>query len=131
MSYESLSAGALSVGRGYDPSAISGDSGVMGAAELHLGPLRLAEPIPVFRPLIREGTAEGLVFFDNAYVKRLGAFGGTSSETSLKSVGAGVSVQLGPRLRADITYAKPLVSLGKAGPTPPGRWLVRLIAIGF
>ena len=131
MSYESLSAGALSVGRGYDPSAISGDTGVMGAAELHLGPVRLAQPFPVLRPLTREGTFEGLVFFDSASVKRLGPYGAPSSEASLKSIGAGVSVQLGPRLRADVTYAKPLESLSKAGPTPASRWLVRLVAIGF
>ena len=131
MSYESLSAGASSVGRGYDPSAISGDSGVMGAAELQLGPVRLAQPIGPLRPLTRDWTVEGLAFFDNAYVKRLGAYGGPSSQASLKSAGAGISVQMGPRLRADITYAKPLESLNKAGPTPPGRWLVRLIAIGF
>ena len=131
MSYESLSAGALSVGRGYDPSAISGDTGVMGAAELHLGPVRLAQPFPVLRPLTREGTFEGLVFFDSASVKRLGPYGAPSSEASLKSIGAGVSVQLGPRLRADVTYAKHLESLSKAGPTPASRWLVRLVAIGF
>ena len=131
MSYESLSAGALSVGRGYDPSAISGDSGVMGAAELHLGPARIPQPFAALRPLTRDATVEGLVFFDNAYVKRFGAYGAPSSEASLRSIGAGVSVQLGPRLRADVTYAKPLLSLSKAGPTPSGRWLVRLVAIGF
>ena len=143
MSYESLSAGALSVGRGYDPSAISGDSGVMGSGEVHFGPVRIAQFVPALRPLnpilnpdlarnlTRDWTVEGLVFFDNAYVQRLGARGGRSSDASLKSAGAGVSVQFGPRLRADITYAKPLDSLSKAGPTPRSRWLVRLIAIGF
>ena len=143
MSYESLSAGALSVGRGYDPSAISGDSGVMGSGEVHFGPVRIAQFVPALRPLnpmlnpelarnlTRDWTVEGLVVCDNAYVQRLGARGGRSSDASLKSAGAGVSVQFGPRLRADITYAKPLASLSKAGPTPRSRWLVRLIAIGF
>ena len=64
-------------------------------------------------------------------MQRLGARGGRSSDASLNSAGAGVSVQFGPRLRADITYAKPLDSLSKTGPTPRSLWLVRLIAIGF
>lgn len=131
LSYESLSAGALSVGRGYDPSAISGDSGVMGSGELHLAPLRAPQPIPALGPYMRDWTVEGMAFVDSAYVKRMGVGGGFGSDASLKSAGAGLTVQFGPRLRADVTYAKPLNSLNKTGPMPPSRWLVRLIAIGF
>lgn len=132
MSYEGLSAGSLSVGRGYDPSIISGDRGVMGSAELHLGPASWPQALSPLRSLTRELSIDGLVFFDAAYVARVATASTDASHASLRSAGAGISAQLGPRLRADITYAKPLDSLSKAaGHPPPGRWLVQLVAIGF
>jgi len=144
LSYESLSAGGASVGRGYDPSAISGDSGVMGAVETRFGPVRpglplnlslpqtLSRPLAPLRAATRDWTLDGCVFFESARVERVAIGRAQASDASLKSVGAGIGVQLGPRLRADITYAKPLDSLSKTvAHPPPGRWLVRLIAIGF
>ena len=140
LSYESLSGGGLSVGRGYDPSAISGDRGVMGGVETRFGPVRPRLPITLsspgpFAPLraaTRDWTVDGTIFFDSARVERVGVGASPGSDASLKSVGAGLGLQLGPRLRADITYAKPLDSLSKgAAHPPPGRWLVRLIAFGF
>lgn len=150
LSYEALSAGALSVGRGYDPSVISGDRGLMGSAEMHFGPVRpslpltsplklpfgppvsLPAPLASLKAAARDWTVDGLVFFDTARVERVAVPAAAASDASLKSVGAGIGVQMGPRLRADITFAKPLDSLSKSvAHAPPGRWLVRLIAIGF
>jgi hemolysin activation/secretion protein len=98
-SFEEFSAGNYTVGRGYDPGALLGDSGVGLQAEIRYG-----SAIPR-RP--DRFVAEPYVFYDRAWVwnqDRLFALG----RQELSSVGAGVRAAYGDRFRLDILVAEPL-----------------------
>lgn len=103
LSFEEFSAGNYTVGRGYDPGTILGDSGIGVQAELRFGStlVRNADSI----------AAEGYVFFDHAWVWNedvLLAF----PRQRLSSLGGGVRAALGDRFRLDVTLAVPLQRAG-------------------
>lgn len=96
LSFEEFTAGNYTVGRGYDPGAILGDSGVGLGAELRGPRLKLLEN--------SELRLQPYVFGDVAQVWNKGPGG----EDHLSSTGAGVRADLGDRLQLDATVAVPL-----------------------
>ena len=98
-SFEEFSAGNYTEGRGYDPGALLGDSGIGIQAELRYG-----------TTLPRQANrfaAEPYVFFDHAWVwnqDRLFVI----PEQQLSSIGAGVRAAYGDRIRLDLAIAVPL-----------------------
>jgi hemolysin activation/secretion protein len=112
LSFEEFSAGNYTIGRGYDPGALIGDSGVGSALELR-GP-RL--------PLSQDGTmrVQPYVFADAAWVWNKGVPG----SQHLTSVGGGVRSELGSRFRLDATLAVPLQTVGLQTSRGKPRFLV-------
>ena len=115
LSYEEQAIGNLTIGRGYGPSAATGDRAI--AAEFKLetrfGPNQMIRPY---------------AFFDVAHVSNLD-FG--SQDQTLRSVGAGIEFRFPHRLRADISYAQPLDQPLPGTPVPSGEVLVQLFATYF
>ncbi|MDE2474417.1 MAG: ShlB/FhaC/HecB family hemolysin secretion/activation protein, partial [Alphaproteobacteria bacterium] len=60
LTYEEFTLGNLTIGRGYDPSVLSGHTGVGGSAEIHFGPLPNFQSVPLL------GTGSIYGFFDDA-----------------------------------------------------------------
>lgn len=100
LSFEEFTAGNYTVGRGYDPGVILGDSGIGVSAELR-GP----------RYRISDGSdlrVQPYVFGDIARVWNKGPGG----NDHLKSAGGGLRAELGDRFRLDATVAVPLERAG-------------------
>jgi hemolysin activation/secretion protein len=98
-SFEEFSAGNYTAGRGYDPGALLGDSGVGIQAELRFGRRYPRRP--------DEFVAEPYVFFDHAWVWNEDVIFALGRQ-QLSSVGAGVRAAWGDRFRIDALVAKPL-----------------------
>jgi hemolysin activation/secretion protein len=101
LSFEEFTAGNYTIGRGYDPSILSGDSGVGFLAEIR-GP-RL---MPVKKSQL---TLQPYVFGDAAWVWNKNDGVGADH---LKSAGGGVRAELGDRMRFDTAVAVPLEKTG-------------------
>lgn len=100
LSYEEMSAGNYTVGRGYDPGALIGDSGVGFASEVRVGS---AMPRSV-----RDLALQPFAFFDAAWIwNNDSAFDGIDPQR-LYSAGGGVRGAFGNRARFDLTVAVPL-----------------------
>jgi hemolysin activation/secretion protein len=98
-SFEEFSAGNYTAGRGYDPGALLGDSGIGLQAELRFGRKYPRRP--------DEFVAEPYLFFDHAWVwnqDQILALG----RQQLSSVGGGVRAAWGDRFRIDLFVAEPL-----------------------
>ncbi|WP_380876971.1 heme:hemopexin-binding protein [Sphingomonas sp. DBB INV C78] len=126
LSYEEFSAGNYTVGRGYDPGALIGDTGVGFQAELRYG--RMA-------PNARDDlTFQPFVFFDKAWIwnrdQPTAPF--VADPQELSSAGGGVRLVYGDRGRLDVTLAKGLekiptaTSAGIALHKPDARLLISL-----
>ncbi|HTH27476.1 MAG TPA: ShlB/FhaC/HecB family hemolysin secretion/activation protein [Sphingobium sp.] len=94
--FEEFSAGNFSIGRGFDPGVISGDSGIGASVELR-GP-----GVPI-------GSGQGLslrpyVFADGARIWNLN---GAAPATGLLSLGGGARAALSDRLALDANVAVP------------------------
>ncbi|WP_421846915.1 ShlB/FhaC/HecB family hemolysin secretion/activation protein [Novosphingobium sp.] len=114
LGFEAFVPGNYTVGRGYDPGAITGDSGFGVSTELR-GP---HVPIghgngPVVQPF---------VFADAAWAWDRGA----GKAQRLSSLGGGLRADLGTRFRLDASLAVPLDRAGFAGRRPAPRVLVSL-----
>ncbi|MBB5685847.1 ShlB/FhaC/HecB family hemolysin secretion/activation protein [Sphingobium boeckii] len=104
LSYEEFSAGTYTVGRGFDPGTIIGDTGVGFAAEVKFGSLipRRADAI-AFQPF---------AFFDAAWVwNEDSQFDGLDPQ-KLYSAGGGLRAAWGDHGRLDIVGAVPLNTAG-------------------
>ena len=101
LSFEEFTAGNYTVGRGYDPATLSGDSGVGLLAEIR-GP-RL---MPVKRSKL---TLQPYLFGDAAWVWNKNDGVGADR---LTSAGGGVRAELSDRLRLDTALAVPLEKTG-------------------
>jgi hemolysin activation/secretion protein len=102
LSYEEFSGGNYTVGRGYDPGAIIGDTGVGFQAEVRFG--RLA-------PNARDDfTFQPFAFYDKAWVwnRNQPSAPLRPDPQELSSVGGGVRFVYGDRARLDVMLAKPL-----------------------
>lgn len=98
LSFEEFSAGNYTIGRGYDPGALTGDSGFGFQLELRYG-----SAIPRGRDSF---TAEPFVFWDQAWNWNEDVLFPTPDE-ELTSIGIGVRAAWGDRLRAELTFAIP------------------------
>lgn len=120
LSYEEFSGGNYTIGRGYDPGALSGDSGIGFQAEVRVG--RMA-------PNARDDLAfQPFIFFDKAWLWNRRPPAGPSN-ADLSSAGGGVRLVYGDRARFDVTLAKPLqkIDIGNNAMRKPGtRLLVSL-----
>ena len=97
---EQISFGGNQIGRGYDPSAITGDHGAGGSVELRYD-------TRVDKYFIQ--TVEPYVFFDAAKVwNRLG---GNGSGLALHSTGAGVRFAFEHNITASVEYARTLTAV--------------------
>ena len=120
LSYEQQAIGNLTVGRGYDPSAASGDEVVAGEIKAEVGPLRVGKATRV----------SPYVFYDAARVDYLGT---GIQDVTLRSLGGGLELRIpydrrDDSIRMDLGYAKPLdrpVALETK--KPPERFLVQII----
>lgn len=116
--YEEYAVGSLTIGRGYDPGYISGDSAMAASLELHGGP---------FQP--KTGWAVSpYAFFDIAQTRDKDRGGSTQT---LKSVGAGFQVPVRERWVLDVGYARPLDKRFIDRKKPPGRLMINLTARFF
>jgi len=97
---EQISFGGSQIGRGYDPSAITGDHGAGGSAELRYD----ARVDQLFVQ-----TVEPYIFFDTA--KIWNRLGGNGSGLALHSTGAGVRVSLEHNITAGVEYARTLTAV--------------------
>lgn len=115
LNYEEFSLGNLTIGRGYDPGANSGDRAVGMRAEARA-------TIPVGDDF----GVQAFGFYDKVYLTNLDPFS-TETDREFASWGGGVRVTLPNRALLEVTYAKPedrALSVD-AGP-PPERVLVSL-----
>lgn len=100
LAFEEFSAGNFTIGRGYDPGTISGDSGVGTAVEIRLGSLVPAND--------KDIAIQPFVFFDAGWIwNEDSAFAGLGAE-EVYSVGGGARIALGDKFRLDLTAAQPL-----------------------
>jgi hemolysin activation/secretion protein len=112
--FEAFAPGNYTVGRGYDPGTITGDSGLGMAAELRGPHLAIGRGQgPVVQPF---------VFADAAWTWDRGA----GRAERLTSVGGGVRADLGSRFRLDASLAVPLDRAGLPARRPAPRLLVSL-----
>lgn len=114
LTYEQLEAGNLTIGRGYDPAALSGDRGALAEFKSQFGPF----------PLTRFARLAPYGFYDIGYVQVLGVAG---ADRTIHSAGAGLLVLLPYGLRVDVAYAQPENRPFIAAPSvPPSRVLVQI-----
>lgn len=118
LAYEEFSGGNFTVGRGFDPGTVIGDSGVAVALEARYGS---------FVPANTKAFAiQPFVFFDAAWVwNEDAAFDGLDPQ-KLYSAGGGVRVAYGDVARLDVTLAVPLNRGGFLTERPDPRLLVSL-----
>ena len=117
LSFEEISAGNYTVGRGYDPGALLGDRGFGTQLEVRYGS-RI--PVSAKRPAV-----EGYLFWDHAQVRtRDGAIIVTRRE-HLNSVGGGARMNWN-RFVLDAGLAVPLTHVGPLNVKPDPRLLVSI-----
>jgi len=106
LSYDQFSGGNFTVGRGYDPGAVLGDSGVGLQTELRYGTL-----LPRSRSAI---TLQPYAFYDHAWAWTRGSPSAplNPDPQQLASAGLGVRGAWGDRARLDLTLAVPLRRAG-------------------
>lgn len=101
--FEEFTAGTYTIGRGFDPGALSGDNGLGATVELRAPGFNLAK--------IKGLIARAYLFADGARVwNRNPGFAGPAS--GLLSLGGGVRADLGDRMRLDATLAVPTDTSG-------------------
>lgn len=96
LNYDEYAVGSLSIGRGYDPGASSGDRAIGGAFELYTNIKAPGMP-----------TLQTFGFYDVVQVENLD-FGTFDPKRSLASIGAGLRMAIADGVQAELTYAKPL-----------------------
>ena len=104
LSYEQFSAGNYTVGRGFDPVTLIGDSGVGVRGEVTVGTL-----IPSSR---KSFAWQGYGFVDAAWVWSYDVLPGLSDPQKLQSAGGGVRVAFGDRFLFDAGVAVPFAAAG-------------------
>jgi hemolysin activation/secretion protein len=114
LSFEEFSGGNYTVGRGYDPGDINGDSGV-GVSVEGRGPHMRIDRSGDLR-------VQPYAFFDAAYAWNRGQPG----SERLTSVGGGMRAELGNRFRLDAAVAVPLKRVGLQTERPDPRFLLTL-----
>ena len=118
LAFDELAVGNLTIGRGYDPGATSGDRAYGAATEIRIG-----KPQPLSR---NDWAYEAIGFYDVINIRNLDSNQFEANRT-LHSYGGGVRATWGSHGRIDVMYAKPQ-DKGLAIDTvkPPARILVSL-----
>lgn len=98
--FEEFAAGSFSIGRGYDPGAVLGDSGIAGAFEVRYGSLA-PQGIDAF-------AYQPYVFTDVAFAWNEDPSRRPLNPDRLWSAGAGIRGALGSKLQGDLMVAVPL-----------------------
>lgn len=115
VSYEEIGAGNYTIGRGYDPGTLLGDSGVGISAELRLlSGVAHARRAFIFQPY---------GFYDGAWSWQNDTAPGAVQPQYLASVGGGVRGAWRNHARFDLSIAVPLERPPLATRTPPARFL--------
>jgi hemolysin activation/secretion protein len=104
LSYEQFSAGNYTVGRGFDPGTLTGDSGFGVRSEITVGSL-----VPTSR---KDATLQGYAFLDAVWVWNRDRAPGTSNPQRLQSAGGGVRLAFGDRFLLDAGVALPFAAAG-------------------
>ncbi len=100
--FEELAAGSFSIGRGYDPGAVLGDSGILNSLEVRLGSMT---------PQSVKGTAfQPYVFTDLANVWNEDPSRRPGNPDRLWSAGGGLRFAWGPGVQSDVFVAVPLAT---------------------
>ncbi len=98
--FEELAAGSFSIGRGYDPGAVLGDSGILSAFEMRYGSLQ---------PDSIDGFAfQPYLFSDVAFVWNEDPSRQPTNPDKLWSAGGGLRMAWGAGLQGDFAIAVPL-----------------------
>jgi hemolysin activation/secretion protein len=114
--YEQLALGDLTVGRGYDPASVLGDSGASASFDLRYVQIPIATWIH----------AAPYVFYDVGYVHNNGNL--TPETRTLTSAGVGVTLNLNNRANLDVLYAQGFQAPLPGGSRPTPRILFSLTA---
>lgn len=93
LTYEQMSIGNLTIGRGYDPSSVAGDRGAALAFEPRFGPF----------PLPWGMQATGYGFYDAAYVRYVDQ----PESSTIHSAGGGIRISAPHGIDFDLFYAHP------------------------
>ena len=101
--FEQYAAGNYTVGRGYDPGALTGDDGLGMSTEFRIDRMRLLPKDDV--------AAQPYVFLDHSWVWDRNRLPGTQPQ-HLTSIGAGARVIWSGRARLDMALAVPLSDAG-------------------
>jgi hemolysin activation/secretion protein len=101
VAFEQMALGNFTAGRGYNPGALTGDSGIAFQAEVKLAPFRWSSTSPI--------TLAPYAFTDSGWLwTRLS---GQSGPSELHSLGAGVRLEFKGATRLDVSMAQPLTRL--------------------
>lgn len=104
LSYEEMSAGSYSFGRGYDPGTIIGDSGIGVQAEVRYGSIMPKGPDAI--------AIQPFLFVDGGWVWNEDVTPGLSDPQELYSIGGGIRGAWGNHARVDLTLAVPMQRAG-------------------
>lgn len=118
LSFEEYSAGNYTVGRGYDPGTLLGDSGLGFNAEVRFGTI-----IPA---AINRVSVQPYLFADRAWVWNRDFGNDGDDRQNLTSIGAGVRGLYGDRAQYDVLLTVPLERAGLLTERPDVRLLVSL-----
>lgn len=118
LSFEEFSAGNYTVGRGYDPGALIGDSGVGVSAEIRAGRQYASAPNKLY--------LQPFAFVDSAWVWNNDppAANPPRNPQTLTSFGFGARGGLGDYARFEMTAAIPAEQVGTNRQVPPVRFLI-------
>jgi len=116
---DQYSVGNLTIGRGYQPAALLGDSAVAGSFELRNGPYKIGRGL----------YAQPFVFLDAARLWNHGA--AAFAERSVSSAGGGVRLELNSNLHMDLIYAVPQDPPLGLGEKRPGPSVLVNVTVGF
>lgn len=118
--FEEIAAGSFSIGRGYDPGAVLGDSGIMNALELRYGSLTPQSVAAV--------AVQPYVFTDLAHVWNEDPSRRPANPDRLWSAGGGVRLAWGGGIQSDLIIAVPLERPDLAATRGDVRFLFTLTA---
>lgn len=116
LSYEEFSAGTFTIGRGYDPGSLIGDSGIGVTEEVKFGSL-----IPQSQ---KDFAFQAYAFLDAAWVWNKDREFDGRDPGRLLSAGGGIRAAYGDRVSIDIGGAIPLKTVGLATSKGPIRLLM-------
>ncbi len=118
LSYEQFSAGNYTIGRGFDPGTLIGDSGFGVRGEITFGSLT---------PATRKDLAwQAYAFIDGAWVWADTPDPGVANPQKLQSAGGGVRAAFGDRFQLDAGFAVPFRAAGLQTARGDARILVSL-----